>query len=270
MYSLNKLSQALKLKRSYLCVGLDSDIKRLPSHLQSQNNGLLTFNRAIIEATQAYCVAYKINTAFYEALGSEGWEILKQTRASIPPNIFTIADAKRGDIGNTTQQYAKAFFETLNFDAITLNPYMGQDSINPFLAYPDKISILLTLTSNPSSFEFERLTLANGSQLYEEVIRISQTWANAERLMYVVGATQPTAFKGIRNLLSKQFLLVPGVGHQGGNLEIVCQHLRNSQKGGLLINASRSILYASNKSDFQRQAEQKARHLQQVMAKYFT
>lgn len=268
MSILNKLSEAIVAKSSYLCVGLDSARERLPIHFRTQKEALLKFNLAIIEATHNHCVAYKINTAFYEALGAEGWEILAKTRAAIPKHIFTIADAKRGDIGNTAQQYAKAFFETLDFDAITLNPYMGQDSIKPFLNYPTKVSILLALTSNPSSTEFETLSLSNGSQLYETVIKISQTWANSERLMYVVGATQETAFKKIRELLPSQFLLVPGVGKQGGSLELVCERLSNKAKNGLLINASRSIIYASSGADFQIAAEAQARAMQRVMAEY--
>ena len=269
MSVLERLSEAILAKRSYLCVGLDSDEKRLPVPFQNQKEGLLNFNRAIIEATQTYCVAYKINTAFYEALGARGWEILAQTRATIPDHIFTIADAKRGDIGNTAQQYATAFFENLDFDAITLNPYMGEDSIRPFLNYPNKISILLALTSNPSSVEFETLRLANGARLYETVIKTSQTWANAERLMYVVGATREAAFKRIRQLLPDQFLLVPGVGQQGGSLAAVCDQLVNTRKSGLLINASRSIIYASSGSDFQTEAAGAARAIQKVMAEYF-
>ncbi len=271
MTPLQKLKVQIKEKKSYLCIGLDTDLAKIPPHLLTSYNPILSFNQAIIEATKAYSVAYKINTAFYEVLGSKGWDILKKTLDYIPDNILTIADAKRGDIGNTAQQYARAFFETLNFDAITLAPYMGRDSISPFLNYKNKVSILLALTSNQSSLDFETLRLKNGNKLYEEIIIKSQKWIKSDQnnqIMYVVGATQEQDFKKIRDLTSKHFLLVPGVGTQGGSLAKVSEQLLNSKNGGLLVNFSRSIIYASQDLGFENKVQKITHDIQQDMEGY--
>jgi orotidine-5'-phosphate decarboxylase len=247
-------------KKSYLCVGLDTDLKKIPKHLQGKPNAVFEFNKAIIDATAAYCVSYKINTAFYEAMGIKGWEAMMQTVDYIPNTHFKIADAKRGDIGNTSSQYAKAFFETMNFDAITVAPYMGEDSIRPFLEYENKWTIVLGLTSNKGAADFEMQKLVSedtnqGTEhlrpdfVYEKVLKTVSKWGTPENLMFVVGATQANEFENIREILPNNFLLVPGVGTQGGSLADVTKYGKNADVG-LLVNASRAIIYASEKEDF--------------------
>jgi orotidine-5'-phosphate decarboxylase len=239
----------------------------MPSHLLQEDDPVFAFNRQIIDATANYCVAYKPNLAFYEALGPKGWESLAKTLEYIPKDIFTIADAKRGDIGNTSALYAKAFFETLNFDAVTVAPYMGSDSVTPFLNFPGKWVILLALTSNAGSADFQHLLVAGEDELYKTVIRKSQAWGHADQLMYVVGATQAEKLADIRALAPDHFLLVPGVGAQGGSLAEVVKYGMNAQCG-LLVNASRSILYASTGKDFAQTAQKAAYHLQLEMSQY--
>jgi orotidine-5'-phosphate decarboxylase len=275
------LTEQILLKQSYLCVGLDSDITKLPAHLKGNLDGVLAFNKAIIDATLPYCVSYKINTAFYEALGLKGWEIMKETLDYIPQTHFTIADAKRGDIGNTSTQYAKAFFEALNFDAITVAPYMGEDSIRPFLEYTDKVTIVLGLTSNVGSNDFQQLLLeeydesltmvphitqgATEKRLYEHVLARVAEWGSKENLMFVVGATQAAELENIRNIIPEHFLLVPGVGAQGGSLKDVSKYGLNKSVG-LLVNASRAIIFASQEEDFANQAATVAKAYQSEMA----
>ncbi len=257
-------------KKSYLCVGLDTDIQRIPQHLLQTEDPVFAFNKAIIDATRKYCVAYKPNIAFYEAQGPRGWESLRKTLAYIPKTHFTIADAKRGDIGNTSGLYARTFFDVaaagLDFDAVTVAPYMGHDSVQPFLDYENKWVILLALTSNPGGDDFQRLTV-DGKPLYEHVLATSQTWAGPERLMYVVGATQADALAHIRRIVPEHFLLVPGVGAQGGSLEEVSRYGMN-KKCGLLVNSSRSIIYAGSGLDFANKAAIEAQAIQQEMAGY--
>ena len=251
-----------------MCVGLDPVIENIPKHLLKYDNPVLEFNKEIIDATKDLCVAYKPNTAFYESMGLKGWETLIKTWEYIPKNIFTIADAKRGDIGNTSAMYADAFFNVsksqMSFDAITVAPYMGKDSVSPFLAYNDKWVILLALTSNAGHSDFQLHESTDG-RLYEEVIRISSTWADSERLMYVVGATRGAEFKNIRRLAPDNFLLVPGVGAQGGSLAEVCKFGLNNECG-LLVNSARSIIYAGSGPDFAEKAREEALKLQQEMA----
>lgn len=252
-------------KRSYLCVGLDTDPDKIPSSLHTSPDPVLAFNKAIIEATQKYCVAYKINTAFYEVMGPKGWEYLQQTIAMIPQDHFIIADAKRGDIGNTSAQYARAFFDTLRADALTVAPYMGADSVKPFLEIPGKWAILLALTSNKGSADFQLMPVGRGGRpLYEEVIRTSMQWGTPDQLMYVVGATRADQFEQIRKISPDHFLLVPGVGAQGGDLEQVSMAGMNAQCG-LLVNASRSILYASVSGNFAEAAALEAQKMQEAM-----
>lgn len=261
-----QLADQLRKKSSMLCVGLDTDINKIPAHLQKEKDPLFTFNKAIIDATADYCVAYKPNLAFYEAQGARGWESLEKTLEYIPEEIFTIADAKRGDIGNTAGLYAKAFFENMNFDSVTIAPYMGRDSVDPFLAYKDKWAILLARTSNSSSKDFQELVIED-EYLYQHVIKKSSKWAGPDQLMYVVGATQPQSLKLIRQMIPEHFLLIPGVGAQGGSIAEVCEAGLN-EHGGLLINSSRQILYASGGKDFAAAASQQAKQLQQEMAVY--
>ena len=225
-----------------MCVGLDTDIRKLPDGISRDVSGMLEFNKAIIEATSEFAVSYKLNTAFYESLGAAGWELMEKTLELIPNNVFTIADAKRGDIGNTSSLYARAFFETLSFDSITVNPYMGQDSVSPFLAFEGKWSILLALTSNAGSQDFQVLKTPEG-QVFEEVLKKSSAWGNAENTMYVVGATRAEELSRIRKIIPDHFLLVPGVGAQGGSLEEVCKY-GITKNVGLLVNSSRKIIYA--------------------------
>lgn len=254
----NELVQQIQAKQSYLCVGLDTDIEKLPAGLPKNKAGVIAFNKAIIDATAHYCVSYKINTAFYEAQGIAGWEAMEATLAHIPSSHFTIADAKRGDIGNTSAQYAKTFFETLPFDAITVAPYMGKDSIDPFLAYSNKWTIVLGLTSNTGSQNFEQQKLANGQFLYESVLEQVASWGSPEQLMFVIGATKAKDLESIRKIVPNHFLLVPGVGAQGGSLSEVTRYGKNAAVG-LLINASRAIIYASDEIDFAEQAANAAK-----------
>ena len=247
-------------------MGLDTDIAKIPTHLLKEEDPIFAFNKAIIEATHRFAVAYKPNTAFYEAYGERGWSSLKKTIAYLNeyyPDIFTIADAKRGDIGNTSSRYAKAFFEDLNFDSVTVAPYMGKDSVEPFLAFENKHTILLALTSNEGAFDFQTQKL-NDEELYKRVLRTSLTWQNSQNLMYVVGATKAEYLKEIRKIIPEHFLLVPGVGAQGGSLEEVCKYGLNDHYG-LLINSSRGIIYASKGEDFAKVAGEKAEELQQKM-----
>jgi len=262
-----QLFAQIKAKSSYLCIGLDTDITKIPKHLLAEADPVFEFNKQIIDATHSFCVAYKPNIAFYEALGPRGWESLQKTIEYIPEGLFTIADAKRGDIGNTSSLYAKAFFEQLNFDSVTVAPYMGEDSVKPFL-YKDKWVILLAHTSNPGSSDFQLIeSVVTGRKLYEEVIVKSQQWATADQLMYVVGATQAEKFEGIRALAPEHFFLVPGIGAQGGDLRMVSEAGMNNQCG-LLVNAARSILYASPGNDFAKHAAEEARKLRDEMDKY--
>ena len=259
------LFQHIRKKQSYLCVGLDTDIDKIPTHLKSTEDPIFEFNRQIIDATHEYAVAYKPNIAFYEALGPRGWDSLAKTLEYIPKDIFTIADAKRGDIGNTSRLYAKAFFETMDFDSITVAPYMGEDSVTPFLEFEDKWVILLAHTSNGGSADFQLLTnQASGKTLYEEVILKSQQWANADQLMFVVGATRADKIADIRALAPDNFFLVPGVGAQGGSLEEVSKYGMN-KSCGLLVNSSRGIIYASQNKDFASVAGTEAMKIQMAM-----
>lgn len=257
----------IRQKESYLCVGLDTDIQKIPPHLLKEEDPIFAFNQQIIDATAAYCVAYKLNIAFYESLGAKGWESLEKTLAYIPSDIFTIADAKRGDIGNTSALYAKAFFENMNFDSITVAPYMGIDSVTPFLQYGNKWVILLGLTSNEGSADFQRLRLESGEYLFEKVLKTSQQWANDEQMMYVVGATHSETFRQIREIVPNHFLLVPGYGAQGGDLQTVSKLGLNSE-GGLLVNSSRGIIFASNEKDFGKAAQKEAQKIAAEMKIY--
>ena len=264
-----ELVHQIRTKKSFLCIGLDTDINKIPELLRSQPDAILQFNKAIIDATKDLCVSYKINTAFYEALGSKGWDIMEQTLHYIPSTHFKIADAKRADIGNTSSYYAKAFFETLPFDAITVAPYMGEDSIRPFLEYENKWTIILGLTSNEGSKDFEMLTIKNekANFLYEQVLQTASKWGNENNVMFVVGATKSEEFKSIRKILPNHFLLVPGIGAQGGNLKDVAQAGLNKECG-LLVNASRAIIYAGNGIDFAAQASMAAEEYRNEMKTY--
>jgi len=261
-----QLVEQIKKKNSFLCIGLDVDLEKIPEHLLKLDDPIFEFNKQIIDATNHLTVAYKPNIAFYEAYGIKGWEALKKTIDYLNqkyPEIFTIADAKRGDIGNTSTRYAKAFFEDLNFNSITVAPYMGRDSVEPFLEFKDKFTILLTLTSNDGGLDFQTLEF-NKEQLYETVLKKSLRWKNSENLMFVVGATRPEFFKTIRKIVPDHFLLVPGVGAQGGSLQDVCKYGLNDNVG-LLINSSRGIIYASKEKNFALKAGEKALELQQQM-----
>jgi len=261
-----QLQNQIKSKKSFLCIGLDVDLTKIPQHLLASEDPIFEFNKAIIDATHDLCVSYKPNTAFYEAYGLKGWESLQKTIQYINekhPEIFTIADAKRGDIGNTSTMYAKAFFQDLNFDSVTVAPYMGKDSVEPFLAFEDKHTIMLALTSNEGAFDFQTKNV-EGKELYKTVIETSKTWKNAQNLMYVVGATKAEYFTEIRKMVPDSFLLVPGVGAQGGSLAEVCKYGMNDNIG-LLINSSRGIIYASNGNDFAEKAREEALKMQQEM-----
>ena len=289
-----QLIEQIKQKRSYLCVGLDTDITKIPRHLQAHPDAVFEFNRQIIDATKDLCVSYKLNTAFYEAMGLKGWEAMQRTVNYIPNEHFIIADAKRGDIGNTSSQYARAFFEAMNFDAITVAPYMGEDSVKPFLEFENKWAIVLGLTSNPGSKDFEQLKVVGqatnngdeatnngdeainngnkagnteGGYLYESVLEKVSAWGNPGNLMFVVGATKASDLAGIRKIIPDHFLLVPGVGFQGGSLKEVSQYGMNADCG-LLVNASRAIIYASEKEDFAAEARAIAQQYQAEMAGY--
>ena len=258
----------IRCKQSFLCIGLDTDIKKIPRHLLGENDPIFAFNKAIIDATAPYCVAYKPNLAFYECGGLKGWAAFEKTVKYIKenyPDQFIIADAKRGDIGNTSAMYARSFFEELNIDALTVAPYMGEDSVTPFLQYEGKWVILLALTSNKGSHDFQLTADQQGERLFEKVVRTSQQWASEEQMMYVVGATQGQLFEDIRKIAPRHFLLVPGVGAQGGSLEKVCRY-GMTPDCGLLVNSSRGIIYADSTEQFAEVAAAKARDLQQQMA----
>jgi orotidine-5'-phosphate decarboxylase len=261
-----QLIEQIRIKKSFLCVGLDVDLEKIPAYLLNFEDPIFEFNKAIIDATHDLVVSYKPNTAFYEAYGLKGWQSLKKTIDYINekyPDIFTIADAKRGDIGNTSTRYAKAFFEDLNFDSVTVAPYMGKDSVEPFLAFENRHTIMLALTSNEGAFDFQTLNVGE-KELYKQVLETSKTWKNAENLMYVVGATKAEFFTAIRKIVPDSFLLVPGVGAQGGSLSEVCKYGMNANIG-LLINSSRAIIYASNGTDFAQKAREEALKMQQEM-----
>lgn len=262
-----ELIDNIRSRQSFLCVGLDTDLKKIPQHLLDEEDPIFAFNQAIIDATAPYCVAYKPNLAFYECFGVMGWRAYEKTVSYIKkhyPRHFIIADAKRGDIGNTSAMYAHSFFEETEVDALTIAPYMGEDSVKPFLEYQNKWVVLLALTSNKGSHDFQLSTDENGQRLFERVIRISQKWSDPEHMMYVVGATQGSLFADIRRLAPNHFLLVPGIGAQGGSLEEVC-HYGLNKDCGLLVNSSRAILYASQEKDFAAIAGEKACELQQQM-----
>lgn len=263
----NQLFENICRKRSFLCVGLDSDITKVPTQLLSTKNPIFEFNKAIVDATADLCVAYKPNLAFYESLGVKGWQALEDTVHYIRqnyPDQFLIADAKRGDIGNTSEMYARTFFGQLDFDAVTVAPYMGEDSVTPFLHYPDKWVILLALTSNKGATDFQLCEDQTGDRLFEKVISRSQQWASSDQMMYVVGATQNDYFDAVRQHAPHHFLLIPGVGAQGGDLEKVCQHAIN-ERCGLLVNSSRQILYAGHDEQFAQAARKEAQKMQLVM-----
>lgn len=262
----DQLVSEIKKKQSFLCIGLDVDLNKIPEYLLKEEDSIFAFNKAIIDATHHLCVAYKPNTAFYEAYGIKGWKALEKTINYLNqnhPEIFTIADAKRGDIGNTSTMYAKAFFEDLAFDSVTVAPYMGKDSVEPFLAFENKHTILLALTSNQGAFDFQT-KIIDDKELYKQVLETSKTWNNSENLMYVVGATKAEYLADIRQIIPDSFLLVPGVGAQGGNLQEVCKYGMNDSVG-LLINSSRGIIYASKGEDFAKAAAKKAEALQKEM-----
>jgi len=270
-----ELIQQIREKQSFLCVGLDTDLKKIPQHLLAEDDAIFAFNKAIIDATAPYCVSYKPNLAFYEAFGVKGLMAFERTIKYLKanyPNHFIIADAKRGDIGNTSTMYARTFFEEYDVDSLTVAPYMGEDSVTPFLGYEGKWVILLALTSNKGSHDFQLTESPDGERLFEKVLRRSQQWATDEQMMYVVGATQGEMFEDIRRLAPTHFLLVPGVGAQGGSLQEVCKY-GMTKDCGLLVNSSRGIIYASQGEDFAEAAAEKARELQQQMAqelKHFT
>lgn len=262
------LIQQIKEKKSFLCVGLDTDITKIPEHLLAEEDPIFTFNKAIIEATEDLCVAYKPNIAFYESYGVKGWHTLQKTWNALPENCFSIADAKRGDIGNTSKMYAQAFFDQamsgMSFDSITIAPYMGKDSVTPFLEFEDKWAIVLALTSNEGSKDFQNFKNSSNKQLFEEVIDKVNTWGSPDNIMYVVGATRGEAFLKIREHAPDHFLLVPGVGAQGGSLQEVCQYGMNKDCG-LLVNSTRGIIYASSGQDYAEKAREEAIKLQQEM-----
>jgi orotidine-5'-phosphate decarboxylase len=260
-----QLVAEIKRKKSFLCVGLDTDPNKLPKHLLELEDPVFEFNKAIIDATKDYCVAYKPNIAFYESMGEKGWESLRKTLAYIPENIFTIADAKRGDIGNTSSLYARAFFENSNFDSVTVAPYMGEDSVTPFLEYKNKWVILLALTSNKGALDFQQQVLASGEKVFEKVLQVSSQWGSVENMMYVVGATRGEDIGEVRKQVPNHFFLVPGVGAQGGSLSEVVKYGMNSDCG-LLVNSSRGIIYASNQMDFADKARVEAQKIQVQMA----
>lgn len=264
-----QLINNIRAKHSFLCVGLDTDLKKIPQHLLSEDDPIFAFNKAIIDATAPYCVAYKPNLAFYECFGLKGWQAFEKTVHYIKenyPDQFIIADAKRGDIGNTSAMYARSFFEEMNIDSLTVAPYMGEDSVTPFLQYEGKWVILLALTSNKGSHDFQLSEDKNGERLFEKVLRRSQEWADDEKMMYVVGATQGRLFEDIRKIVPNHFLLVPGVGAQGGSLEEVCKY-GMTPECGLLVNSSRGIIYADSSEKYAEAAGQKAKELQQQMQK---
>ena len=264
-----ELFENIKRKKSFLCVGLDTDITKIPEHLFEEDDAMFRFNKAIIDATAPYCVAYKPNLAFYESIGLEGWDVLDRTVEYIKtnyPDQFLIADAKRGDIGNTSAMYARTFFGNMDFDTVTVAPYMGEDSVSPFLAYPNKFVTLLALTSNKGAFDFQLMEdKEDGKRLFEKVLETSQKWGNEDQLMYVVGATKAEMLSDIRKIVPNHFLLVPGVGAQGGSLQAVAEYGMNNQCG-LLVNSSRAIIYADKGEDFAQAAGKAAAEVQAEMA----
>ena len=262
----SELVSIIRKKRSLLCVGLDTDLDKIPRHLLKEEDPAFAFNKMIIDATKEYAVAYKINTAFYEAQGIDGWKSMQRTLEYIPKEIFTIADAKRGDIGNTSEQYAKTFFYTYPFDSVTVAPYMGEDSVKPFLNFENKWAIVLGLTSNAGSHNFQ-LQQCNTELLYEKVLRTVATWGTKDNTMFVIGATRQEQLKHVRSMLPDHFFLIPGVGAQGGDVSTVCENTMNND-GGILINVSRGIIYASIKEDFAAKAMEAAKTYQQQMAVY--
>ncbi len=266
----NELAGIIRKKKSFLCVGLDTDINKIPVHLLDKEDPVFEFNKAIVDNTHEYAVAYKPNLAFYESLGADGWVSLGKTVdyiRSVTSDIFIIADAKRGDIGNTSAMYARTFFDTYNFDGVTLAPYMGLDTVSPFLAYEGRWSVILALTSNASAADFQYFKDSNGVNLYENVLKTAQQWASPDQVMFVVGATKAEALEGIRKIAPDNFLLVPGVGAQGGSLKEVAKYGMNSDCG-LLVNSSRGIIFASNDVDFAQVAGIKAKELQLEMEAY--
>ena len=267
-----ELIEQIKIKRSFLCVGLDTDIKKIPAHLLDSDDPIFSFNKAIIDSTAPYCIAYKPNLAFYESNGVKGWISFEKTIQYLNenyPDHFIIADAKRGDIGNTSSMYARTFFEEMNLDSLTVAPYMGEDSVTPFLQYPGKWVILLALTSNKGSHDFQLTEDNSGERLFEKVLKRSQQWGNDENMMYVVGATQGKLFADIRKIVPNHFLLVPGVGAQGGSLEEVCEYGMNADCG-LIVNSSRAIIYADSTERFAEVAGEKAREVQGEMSSILT
>lgn len=259
-----EIIQQIKEKRSFLCVGLDTDLDKIPTHLLDTEDPIFEFNKAIIDATKDFCVAYKPNIAFYECLGVKGWQSLEKTLAYIPKNIFTIADAKRGDIGNTSTYYAKTFFEYLDCDSVTIAPYMGEDSVTPFLEFKDKWAIVLALTSNKGALDFQSIQNNEGKELFKSVLEKTATWGSPENLMYVVGATRAEQIGEVRKVVPEHFFLVPGIGAQGGSLEDVTKFGWNDDCG-LLVNSSRGIIYASKELDFAEKASLEAKKIQQEM-----
>ena len=262
-----QLIHTIRDKQSLLCVGLDTDFTKIPAHLKSEADPVFAFNKAIIDATHKYAVAYKPNIAFYEAQGLRGWESLQRTLEYIPEDIFTIADAKRGDIGNTAEQYAKTFYHTFPFDSVTVAPYMGEDSVTPFLNDAGKWAIVLGLTSNKGSADIQLLKTADGRYVYERTLEKVASWGTPENTMFVIGATQPEQLAHVRALLPQHFFLIPGVGAQGGDVDTVCAAAMN-EDGGILINVSRGIIYADNGEGFAKAAEEAAKGYQQQMAHY--
>lgn len=262
-----QLVSIIRSKKSVLCVGLDTDLSKIPQHLLAEDDPVFAFNKAIIDATAAYTVSYKINTAFYEAQGLRGWTSLQKTLDYIPKDIFTIADAKRGDIGNTSEQYALTFFKTYPFDSVTVAPYMGSDSVQPFLKFPGHWAIVLGLTSNAGSADFQ-LQQMGDERLYEKVLKTVSSWGSPDNIMFVIGATQKEQLRHVRSLLPNHFFLIPGVGAQGGDVPTVCDNALNAE-GGILINVSRAVIYASNGPDFAEKAGEAARAYQQEMQVYF-
>jgi orotidine-5'-phosphate decarboxylase len=263
----NTLIDNICKKKTLLCVGLDTDIEKIPAHLLLEEDPVFSFNKEIIDATKYYTVAYKINTAFYESQGLKGWLSLEKTIKYIPKDIFTIADAKRGDIGNTSEQYAKTFYKTYPFDSITVNPYMGYDSVAPFLQFKDKWAIILGLTSNKGSNDFQ-LQMCGDKKLYEKVIEETSKWGNIDNTMYVIGATQIKDFENIRKILPSHFLLIPGVGAQGGSIEDVCKHLIIKDYG-LLINVSRDIIYNDSGINFSKAANERVIYYKKIFERFF-
>ena len=263
----SKLIEQIKLKKSFLCIGLDTDLGKIPSFLLDFEDPIFEFNKRIIDSTKDLCIAYKPNIAFYEAIGPKGWESLKKTIDYIPKDIFTIADAKRGDIGNTSNMYAEAFFKTYNFDSITLSPYMGEDSIMPFLSYSNKWSIVLALTSNKGAEDFQKVSTKSQGLLFQKVLKTVSQWGSTENTMFVVGATKASDLKKIREIVPDHFLLVPGVGAQGGDLDEVIKNGINDDIG-LIVNSSRGIIYAGKEHDFDQKARESAKEVQTKMAKF--